>query len=431
MKVRFFNSLIYILVIMLIIPGMTPGMASAINENLGDHGNSNRGNSTVDNGSSYIGDSGSNSDNGTSGSNSDNGTSGSNSDNGTSDSDSNKVDSGTTPDNGSSDSNSTSSDSDSNKVDTGTTPDNGSSDSNSTSSDSDSNKVDTGITPSNGSSDKSSGTVSSGSRDSGTQNSNNTSSDNENLDNESLDNESSNSFSNSSSSSSNYGMAPVSSEPASNIAVKELSTRSVMAGYPVRFDFVENSTCITYIGFDPKKTFRRTTTVVEELKNTSALVPTPPPGKIYKNVNIWVGEGAGLPTSIRNGLVGFKVEKSWIKEKNVSEALVTLQRYDKEWKSLSTEKVGEDDKYVYFEAETPGYSSFAITEYAGNGNGEEIQGADKIQETLKSLGSEAGIALNKGNSRIKNPMRAARILMAISLPLFMILAGYCVLKKKI
>ncbi len=35
------------------------------------------------------------------------------------------------------------------------------------------------------------------------------------------------------------------------------------------------------------------------------------------------------------------------------------------WQSLNTEKVREDENYVYFKAETPGYSSFAITEYAG------------------------------------------------------------------
>jgi clumping factor A len=410
MKAGFFNYLIYILVIMLIIPGMTPGMASALDEDLGDHGNSNSGNSTADNGSSYIGDSGTTPDNGSSDSN-----------NTSSDSDS-QVDSGTTPDNGSSNSNNTSSDSYS-QVDSGTTPDNGSSDSH---------NVDSGNEGSgklSGAGNSGTGnldTIKSYSRDSGTQNSNNTSSDAESSHNgtSGTGNVSSNSSSNDSYSSKSSGMAPVSSEQASNIAVKELSTRSVMAGYPVKFDFVENSTCITYIEFNPKKTFRRTTTVVEELKNTSTLVSTPPPGKIYKNVNIWVGEGAGLPTSIRDGLIGFRVEKSWIKEKNVSEALVTLQRYDKEWESLSTKTVGEDENYVYFEAKTPGYSSFAITEYAGqNENKNEILSGNKIQETLKNLGA--------GNGMIKNPMKAARILMAISLPLFMILVGYCILKKKI
>ena len=224
------------------------------------------------------------------------------------------------------------------------------------------------------------------------------------------------------------------SESASNIAFKELVTRSIISGYPVRFDFVENATCITYIEFDPKKTFRRTTTVVEELKNRSTLVPTSPLGTVYKNVNVWVGDkGAGLPISIRSGFIEFRVEKSWIKDKSINESLITLQWYDEEnWQPLNTEKTREDENYVYFKAKTPGYSFFAITEYVEQiGNREDISG---IHGTLRNLGGEGRGAL-KGStekkSMIKDPMGTARIFMAFSLPLFMILAGYCLLKKKI
>jgi len=101
---------------------------------------------------------------------------------------------------------------------------------------------------------------------------------------------------------------------------------------------------------------------------------------------------------------------------------------------FTRKKVGEDDNYIYFKSETPGYSFFAITEYTGQ-NLMKISGAGKIQETLRNLGSEGKAALygNAGNnsSRIKNPMGTARILMAISLPLFMLLVGYGIFKKKI
>ncbi|HET8688822.1 MAG TPA: hypothetical protein VFM18_19600, partial [Methanosarcina sp.] len=69
-------------------------------------------------------------------------------------------------------------------------------------------------------------------------------------------------------------------------------------------------------------------------------------------------------------------------------------------------------------------SFFAITEYSWDGNKKEMSGIDRLNEILSG---NAG----KGNSRIKDPMGAARILMAISLPLFMVLVGYCILKKKI
>jgi len=154
-------------------------------------------------------------------------------------------------------------------------------------------------------------------------------------------------------------------EPATNIYAKELAIRNVMCGYPVRFDFVENATCITDIEFDPMRTFRKTTTTAQILKDISVFVPEPPTGKIYQHINIWVGcKGAGL----KNGLVGFKVEKAWIKDNNVNESLITLQWYNKSWEPLDTKKVGEDNNYVYFKSKTPGFSCFAITENTGKVN---------------------------------------------------------------
>jgi PGF-pre-PGF domain-containing protein len=216
----------------------------------------------------------------------------------------------------------------------------------------------------------------------------------------------------------------ISTEPAENIDIKELATRNVISGYHIEYEFPENVTCITHIEYDATRTFRKTTTIVEVLKGKSTLVPILPPGEIYKHVNIWVGENAaGLPTSLENGLVGFRVEKAWIEENNVSESLVTLQRYEKGkgWKPLDTEKTGEDKKYVYFESKTPGYSFFAITEY----NAEEDKEETQLQQTLRTLtGSEKG-------SIAKEPMKIAKMFLAIALPLFMVIAGYCVLKKKI
>ncbi|KKG23665.1 hypothetical protein EO98_11475, partial [Methanosarcina sp. 2.H.T.1A.6] len=238
------------------------------------------------------------------------------------------------------------------------------------------------------------------------------------------DSGSSGSKSSSSSGSSSIGSG-VSAEPASNIQIKELATRNVMSGYHIKYEFPENVTCITYIEYDAERTFRRTTAIAEVLKGKSTLVPKLPSGRIYKHVNIWVGNsGEGLPTSLKNGLIGFKVEKDWIEANNVTESLITLQWYNKGWKPLSTVKVGEDKDYVYFKAKTSGYSSFAITEYQEG----------KLQKTLRNLESEGKSLLNGSagqNGPDKKPMEIAKIFMVIALPLFALIVGYGVLKKKI
>ena len=239
-------------------------------------------------------------------------------------------------------------------------------------------------------------------------------------------------------SSSKSGMGSgVSQEPASNVAVKELSTRSVISGYRIKYDFPEGVTCITFIEYDAKRTFKKTTTSVEVLKNKSTLVKTLPSGRVYKHVNIWVGEGgAGKSEALENGVVGFKVEKAWIKNNRGNEENITLQWYDKEWKALEAQKTGEDKDYVYFKAKTPAYSSFAITESTGQEESKKaIVGTENTKGTSLNLEGKGQTNTNgsaeKEESGMKKPMGMAKILMAISLPLFLILAEYFILKKKI
>ena len=57
----------------------------------------------------------------------------------------------------------------------------------------------------------------------------------------------------------------------------------------------------------------------------------------------------------------FKVELSWIAENNIDKITVLLMRYHYgKWQNLSTTLQSEDETYVYYEAETPGCSTFAV-----------------------------------------------------------------------
>jgi PGF-pre-PGF domain-containing protein len=152
-------------------------------------------------------------------------------------------------------------------------------------------------------------------------------------------------------------------EPAKNVEVKELSQVFITNGKAVKFDFTKNATCVVYVGFDAIKNAGKTTTIVEQLKNKSVLVSELPAGEVYKSFNVWVGN-AGYATSknIKNPVLGFKVEKSWVEDKHIDQDSITLNRYeDKTWVQLPASLIGEDDSYLYFTAETPGFASFAIT----------------------------------------------------------------------
>jgi clumping factor A len=246
------------------------------------------------------------------------------------------------------------------------------------------------------------------------------------------DDSSSSGFSGSSSSSSLSGMEMLYKEPAANVVSKELATLNIVNGNHIRYDFTKNSTSIMYIEYDSKRSFLKTTTTVQELKNKSTLVSNRAYGRVYKYENIWVGDKeVGLPTSLENGTVGFKVNKTWISDSNANESLVTLQWFNTTWEPLDTEKTGEDTNYLYFESKTPGYSSFAISEYTGevDKNGTQV----KLQDTLIGLESAGKVGMNgnANNSKAQGARGVAKILMAISLPLFIIFVGYLIIKKKI
>ncbi len=152
-------------------------------------------------------------------------------------------------------------------------------------------------------------------------------------------------------------------EPARNVEVKELSQVRVTSGTPAKFDFAKNATCVVYVSFDAKKSAGKITTIAEQLKTKSTLVSELNSGEVYKYFNLWVGN-SGFATSknIENSVVCFKVEKSWIQDKKIDQNSVTLNRYeDKKWSQLPVKCIKEDNKYLYFTAETPGFSFFAIT----------------------------------------------------------------------
>jgi len=152
-------------------------------------------------------------------------------------------------------------------------------------------------------------------------------------------------------------------EPARNVEVKELSQVRVVSGNPVKFDFPKNATCVAYVSFDAKKTAGKTTTIAEQLKAKSTLTSNLSSGEVYRYFNLWVGN-AGFATekNIENPVVCFKVEKSWLQDKKIDQNSITLNRYsDKKWSELPIKLLREDNKYLYFTADTPGFTHFAIT----------------------------------------------------------------------
>lgn len=151
-------------------------------------------------------------------------------------------------------------------------------------------------------------------------------------------------------------------EPNSNIELKEISNKQVFKGTRTSYSFKAETNDILTVEFDPKRSFGKTTAIVEMLKNTSAIAGEQAPGTVYKNINIWVGNsGFSSPENLENAKISFRVNRTWIFENNIDESMITLYRYNEEkWDPLPTAQNGEDENYLYLTAETPGFSPFAI-----------------------------------------------------------------------
>ena len=82
-------------------------------------------------------------------------------------------------------------------------------------------------------------------------------------------------------------------------------------------------------------------------------------GTVYKYLEI--AKSNIQDADINKVKIKFKVEKSWLTANNIDSTTVALSRYsDNNWSKLTTTKLSEDSSYVYFEAESPGLSVFAV-----------------------------------------------------------------------
>lgn len=194
----------------------------------------------------------------------------------------------------------------------------------------------------------------------------------------------------------NYGVAGISttSESYEEVEIVEKSIQSVYLGSQVSHQFVEHKNPITHINYRSLTNTGNVIATVEVLKETSILTSSPPPGIVYKNLNIWVGNpGYAIESNIQDAVVGFKVNRSWLEGNHISNSSVMMYRYDQGmWEPLSTKKINESSSYVAFESETSVFSPFAIVGVSSDDITEQA-GVDGTPAENESLDQNAAFIL--------------------------------------
>ncbi|MRG76833.1 MAG: PGF-pre-PGF domain-containing protein, partial [ANME-2 cluster archaeon] len=148
-----------------------------------------------------------------------------------------------------------------------------------------------------------------------------------------------------------------------NIAETETQRVSVFKGDNVSYSFENTQNPILNIKFTAKVSAGKVASKIEVLRNTSTMVDTPPPGKVYQNINIWVGNyGWATEKNIKDLTISFTVPIDWITSNNIDKSSIALYRYnDDSWEQLPTSLTTRNENSITFTSSTPGFSPFAIS----------------------------------------------------------------------
>ncbi len=154
-----------------------------------------------------------------------------------------------------------------------------------------------------------------------------------------------------------------SDENATNIEVIEKYDLEISKAALTSYRFKETGNPIMFVNITGNASIGVVTATVEVLKGTSTLVKVPPDGLVYKNANIWVGTtGMATPKNIKEALIKFKVENSWMSANGVVAKDIVLVKWDgSSWIKLETKVSSKDDTNTYIEGKTNSFSPFAIT----------------------------------------------------------------------
>lgn len=152
------------------------------------------------------------------------------------------------------------------------------------------------------------------------------------------------------------GGGVISGENYLNIIKFERQDADLKGNKPVPYTFVYPGFAIYQVLITGRENEGGVGMRIEHLKSASALVSRMPPGKVYANENVWLGS-----KRIIGVLIKFRINNSWLTDNSLDKENIKLLRFDNEWTKLNTKFTGSDAQYSYFEAKSPGLSSFAVS----------------------------------------------------------------------
>lgn len=147
-----------------------------------------------------------------------------------------------------------------------------------------------------------------------------------------------------------------------NVLMREMYEEEIYKDRTTTYKFKDERNPIVSVAITGNLNAGLIATTVEVLKNTSTLVKANPPGKIYKNVNIWAGtSGFSSSRNIKGITINFRILNSWLLEKKIAGKDIKMAKWDgAKWVIQDTKERSKDDEYTYFEVDELTLSPHAI-----------------------------------------------------------------------
>jgi len=114
---------------------------------------------------------------------------------------------------------------------------------------------------------------------------------------------------------------------------------------------------VTELAITFQNSIKQATITIQKLASKPAET-TVPTGTLHSYLKI---DKNIKDEDVKKANIKFKVEKSWLASKGFLPEEIVLKRFKNSWEALSTKQLKTDSKYVYYQAETSGFSYFAIT----------------------------------------------------------------------
>jgi PGF-pre-PGF domain-containing protein len=175
-------------------------------------------------------------------------------------------------------------------------------------------------------------------------------------------------------------------QPPESVTSTYTSVKHVMGGTSVEYDLSGTGSPVLGISFDAKDNEGLVVAKVQVLSERPEGISNPP-GNSYQLMSIDVGsQGTISNHNADNIRINFKVSRDWIRENNIDPATIRMTRYnDGKWEELPTQSENEDDEYLYFVAQTQGFSIFSVV---GDKFVLATQGANDVPPVFTEEGAE-------------------------------------------